>query len=170
MYIRSGGIITHVRLHGDHEVRARRTQLGIEQQTPETTRDPFGAIGPLTENDLSKPVTVKLILMQLSELKEANRSLMAQLQVERGRNDALANAANAAQTEIRVLRESVRLTDKRDRVVRLIEFAMVLIISFMIDAAKSSDWKVLGGLGLAVLALGFAVGLIQWWPSKPENK
>lgn len=144
--------------------------MAIEQQTPDVSRDPIEALGPFTESELCKPVAVKLFLKELAAAKESNGSLLSQLQTEHGRNDTLTSRANNAETELRVLKAATHLIDKRDRIVRLIEFALVLLIGFMIDAARSSAWTNLVGLGIASGALIFAVALIQWWPPTPENK
>jgi hypothetical protein len=142
----------------------------VEQKTPEVSRDPLDALGPFTETELCKPVALKLILKQLAEIRDTNRTLHSQLQTERNQNDALAGRANRAETALSILQAAVRLNDRRGRIVHLIEFAMVILISFMIDATKSSSWTTLVGLGIACLALLGAVAFIQWWPSKPENQ
>lgn len=139
--------------------------MAIIEPQPEIGHEPLDALSPFTEAELCKPVAVKLILKQLADFKERNHLLTAQLQTERGDNDALTNRTTKAETELRVLRDAVGLTDRRDRIVRLIEFALVLLIGFMIDAARSSSWVELVGLGIATAALVGAVALIQWWPA-----
>lgn len=141
----------------------------IEAQAAGVALEPLDALGPFRESDLCKPAAVRLTYMQLKESKEANQALRAELSAERAQIGALITRAGNAEGELRVLRRTLGLNDRRDRVVRLIEFAMILVISFLIDAARSSEWTLAVGLGIASVALGGAVALIQWWPAEAEK-
>jgi hypothetical protein len=132
--------------------------LPAEQSTPEVPRVELGAA---TEKELCSPGAVKLIHIELTDLRVAHRTALAELQAERKRNEGLTYAAHTSETECAVLRERLGLTGHRDLIVRLIELAILGLLTFAIDFASSGNRTGFAVSVLLSLILGVAIFLIQ---------
>ena len=143
--------------------------MAIEQQTPEIPRIPPIELDPPTEVELCSRGAMKLTHMALADLKVSFNKLAMEIQTERNRNDGLITRANAAETDLRVLRATVNSTGRQEITVRLIELVIIAIVSYAIDAAKSGAWKNFVVFCTASLVLVAVIVLIQWWPRSPEK-
>jgi len=132
--------------------------LAAEQQTPEGPRVELGAA---TEKELCSPGAVKLIHKQFNELQIANRATLAELQMEKGRNETLTFRAQMSETECAVLRVRLGLTGNRDLIVRLIEVGIVGLLAMALELASSGSWRSFAVSVIVVVVLGIAIGLIQ---------
>ena len=144
--------------------------MAIEQQTPDIPFPQQIELGPPTETELCTRGAVKLTHIQLSELKTQTRTLSAELGEERARRENLSTRTNTAETELRVLEEFLYLREKRDLIIRLGELVLIVLIEFIIEAAKSGEWKRLAVLCVASLVQLALIALIQWGPRKSTKQ
>jgi len=117
-----------------------------------------------TEAELCKPGAVKLLYGQLTELKAQNQVILAELKAEKDRNQNLNFQAHTSDTESKVLRERLGYTTQRDRIVRLIEFVVLGLLTFATDSAKAGSWISFASFVVLSLALVCAILLIQRGP------
>lgn len=139
--------------------------MAVEQTIPGAS--PLIELSPLTDAELRSSGAVKLTHQELSELKTAYAATSAKLEVEKQRNEALNLRAISSETECRVLRDRLRLTGRREIIVRLIELVIIALVSFAIESAKSGDSAHVISFILVVIVLVVVIGLIQWWPHPP---
>jgi len=132
--------------------------LPAEQPTSEGPRVELGAA---TEKELCSPGAVKLIHMELTELKVAHRTALAELQAERQRSEGLTFRAHSSELECSVVSERLGATGHRDLVVRLIELGILGLLAFAIDFARSGSWTSLTVSVLLSVILAIAITLIQ---------
>jgi hypothetical protein len=144
-----------------------RSHLAAEQQTPE---GPRVELGVATEKELCSPGAVKLIHIELTELKAAHRTALSELQTERNRSEGLTFRAHSSEVQCGILRERLGSTGHRDLVVRLIELGILGLLAFAIDFARSGSWTSLGVSILLSLILGVAIFLIQRGQRAEEGK
>ena len=95
---------------------------------------------PVTEAELCRPGSVKLLYGELTELRAAHRSTLTELLTERQRNENLTFRAQSSETECSVLRERLGSTGHRDIIARLIELVILGLLAFAIDFARSGSW------------------------------
>jgi hypothetical protein len=136
----------------------RRSHLPAEQPTSE---GPRVELGTATEKELCSPGAVKLIHIELTELKVAHRTALAELQAERQRSEGLTFRAHSSELECSVLRERLGATGHRDLVVRLIELGILGLLAFAIDFARSGSWTSLTVSILLSMILAIAIIMIQ---------
>jgi hypothetical protein len=115
--------------------------VAIEQQTPEASGPDRIDLNAPTEVELCSRGAVKLTHMQLSDLKITHLGTLDELQAERQRNDALTSRANSSETELRILRATLRSTGNREIIVRMIELVILALLTYAIDFEKSGDTK-----------------------------
>jgi hypothetical protein len=108
--------------------------------------------------------------MQLAEVRAAHRAILTELQTERQRNEALTSRANSLETELRVLQASIQLTGRREKIVRLIEVVIIVLVEYAIESAKSASWTNFVVSTAACLVLVAVIVLHQWWPRTSEKK
>jgi hypothetical protein len=132
--------------------------LPAEQSTPEGPRVELGAA---TEKELCSPGAVKLIHLELTELRVAHRTALAELQAERQRSEGLTFRAHSSEMDCGVLKERLGSTGHRDLVVRLIELVILGLLAFAIDFARTGSWAGLALTTLMSLILAVTIFLIQ---------
>ena len=135
-----------------------RCQLPAEQSSPE---GPRVELGIATEKELCSPGAVKLIHLELTELKVAHRTTVAELKAERQRSEGLTFRAHSSELDCSVLRERLGATGHRDLVVRLIEIVILGLLAFAIDFARSGSWPSFTVCTLLSVILAIAIKLIQ---------
>jgi len=140
-----------------------------EQSVPEGA--PRVELGPLTEAELRTPGAVKLTHIRLTELQGTCRTVAAELQAEKQRNETMTFRAHTSETKCCVLEERLGATGYRDVTVRFIELVIVGLLAFAIDAARNVKWGSLACFLLMSAVLGIAIFLIQrGYRPKPEEK
>jgi hypothetical protein len=144
--------------------------LAFEQQTPEVFGTDRIDLNAPTEVELCSRGAVKLIHMQLAELKAVHRSDLVQLQAERQRNEALVAARNSSETELRILRTRLESTKYREIMTRIIELVILALLSYAIDFEKAGDTKNFAVFIVICLVLVILIVLIQWAPRPAEKK
>jgi len=147
-----------------------RIDLAIEQPTPDVPRTNQIELEPPTEAELCTRGAVKLIHIQIAELKLANRFVQAELRSEKQRNDALTASLNSTKTDYQVLQASVGPIKNRDLIVRIIEFVIVVLLAYMVDFLKSGNIKSFIVFMIICLLLGFLVFLIHRTSRPTERK
>jgi len=108
--------------------------------------------------------------MELARLRTANGTVEAELRTERQRTEALNSRAISAEAQCGVLRDTLRLAGRREIIMRLIEVAIVVLLAYAIDFAKSKSWNNFVVFIVLSLILGLAIALIQWWTHPSERK
>ncbi len=144
--------------------------MAIEQPTPEVARTDRIELEAPTEAELCTRGAVKLTHIDLAQLKTAHGALQVELRTEKQRTEASNIRAISAEAECRVLRDTLRLTGRREIIVRLIELVIIGLVNYAIEAAKSGNRVDLAVFILASLVLVAVIALIQWWPRPPERK
>lgn len=142
--------------------------MAVEQTIPGAS--PLIELSPLTDAELRSSGAVKLTHQELSELKATYAATLAKLETERQRNEGLNLRSISSETECSVLRDRLRLTGRREIIVRLIELVIIALVSFAIESAKSRDIAHLTAFIIVALVLVVVIGLIQWWPHPPEKR
>jgi hypothetical protein len=118
-------------------------------------------LGAATEKELCGPGAVKVIHIELAELKVAHHAALVELQVERKRSEGLTFRAHSSEIDCGILRERLGSGGHRDLVVRLIELVVLGLLAFAIDFARSGNWKSLTVSILMSVILAIAIILIQ---------
>jgi uncharacterized protein YacL len=143
--------------------------LAIEQQTPEVPGSDRIDLNAPTEVELCSRGAVKLTHMQLSEIKVTYRAAMTELQDAKQRNEVVTSRANAAETELRVLKENIRMTGYREIIIRMVELVIVVLLTYAIDFLKSGDVKNFWVFIVISVVLVILIFMIQWAP-RPREK
>ena len=144
--------------------------MAIQQTTPEVARTDRIELEAPTETELCARGAVKLTHMELARLRTANGTVEAELRTERQRTEALNSRAISAEAQCGVLRDTLRLAGRREIIMRLIEVAIVVLLAYAIDFAKSKSWNNFVVFIVLSLILGLAIALIQWWTHPSERK
>jgi uncharacterized membrane protein len=144
--------------------------LAIEQQTPGVPGIDRIDLNAPTEVELCSRGAVKLTHFQLADLKVTQRATLTELQAEKQLNGALTIRANASETELRVLKENIRLTGYREIIIRIVELIIVALLAYAIDFEKSGDTKDFVVFVVICLVLVILIALIQWAPRPRGNK
>jgi hypothetical protein len=144
--------------------------LAIEQQTSEIPRTDRISLDPPTEVELCTRGAVKLTHLHLDELKESYRSVLVELQSERKRNNTLTSSLYTAEADVRVFHASVKSTERREIIVRLVELVIIGLINYAIEDAKSASWTNFTVSVAMCLILVAVIALVQWWPRRSEKK
>lgn len=143
--------------------------MAIEQQTPEVPGSDRIDLNAPTEVELCSRGAVKLTHMQLSEIKVTYRAAMTELQDAKQRNEVVTSRANAAETELRVLKENIRMTGYREIIIRMVELVIVVLLTYAIDFLKSGDVKNFWVFIVISVVLVILIFMIQWAP-RPREK
>ena len=144
--------------------------MPAEQSIPEGS--PRVELGPLTEVELRTPGAIKLTHLRFTELQGTCRTVVAELQAEKQRNETLTYRAQTSETKCCVLEERLGATGYRDVTVRFIELVILGLLAFAIDAARNMEWGSLACFLLMSVVLGIAIILIQrgYRPKQGEKR
>jgi uncharacterized protein YacL len=94
---------------------------------------------------------------------------MTELQDAKQRNEVVTSRANSAETELRVLKENIRMTGYREIIIRMVELVIVVLLTYAIDFLKSGDVKNFWVFIVISVVLVILIFMIQWAP-RPREK
>jgi hypothetical protein len=128
--------------------------LAVAHPSPEgPTSEQFEA----TPDELKNVGAIKRILHELAEAKAAHKAALAELKIERDRNENLSSKANTFERDCCVLRERLGSLGYRDFIEALIIVVVIALLTFAVDLARSGNWK---SCACLVILVGILLGVI----------
>jgi hypothetical protein len=114
-----------------------------------------------TPEELKNVGAIKRILGELAEAKAAHKAAVAELKIERDRNESLSAKASSYERDRCVLQERLGCSGHRDHIEALIIVVIIALLTFAVDFARSGNWESCAVLVILTLILLGVIHLVR---------